>query len=144
MTSILALCAAALIGTCLLAGIQTTDQLSSQGCRMSYMSPSYILQDTFNQSWTPLARRYSLWLYREVPWEHEVNIEPCQTINQSYNSFLSLATWSTSLVYTWARRIVWSSSLHRVLLHPPVLLRARRTHTQTSIQGSRLLCSRSQ
>lgn len=47
-------------------------QLSLQGCRMSYMSPSYLLQEDFNTSWTPLARRYSLWLYREVGWEHEV------------------------------------------------------------------------
>jgi glycosylphosphatidylinositol deacylase len=39
---------------------------------MSWMSPSYILQDKFDQSWTPLAKRYSLWLYREVGWEHEV------------------------------------------------------------------------
>ncbi len=33
------------------------------------MSPSYILQSDFNESWTPLAKRYSLRLYREVGWE---------------------------------------------------------------------------
>ncbi|OJA08129.1 hypothetical protein AZE42_04157 [Rhizopogon vesiculosus] len=33
------------------------------------MSPSYLLQREFNSSWTPLAYRYSLWLYREVGWE---------------------------------------------------------------------------
>lgn len=43
--------------------------LSPQGCRMSWMSPSYILQTEFNTSWSLLAERYSLWLYREVGWE---------------------------------------------------------------------------
>lgn len=43
--------------------------LSPQGCRMSWMSPSYILQKDFNTSWTPLADRYSLWLYREVAYD---------------------------------------------------------------------------
>ncbi|KAI9574304.1 PGAP1-like protein-domain-containing protein [Boletus coccyginus] len=43
--------------------------ISPQGCRMSWMSPSYLLQSEFNTSWTPLAGRYSLWLYREVGWE---------------------------------------------------------------------------
>ena len=36
---------------------------------MSWMSPSYVLQNRFNDSWTPLSRRYSLWLYREVGWD---------------------------------------------------------------------------
>ena len=36
---------------------------------MSYMSPSYIVQSQFDTSWTPLASRYSLLLYREVGWE---------------------------------------------------------------------------
>ncbi|KAI9459683.1 PGAP1-like protein-domain-containing protein [Lactarius psammicola] len=43
--------------------------LSPQGCRMSYMSPSYLVQSQFDTSWTPLAKRYSLLLYREVGWE---------------------------------------------------------------------------
>ncbi|KAG1905635.1 PGAP1-like protein-domain-containing protein [Suillus fuscotomentosus] len=43
--------------------------VSPQGCRMSWMSPSYLLQHEFNSSWTPLAHRYSLWLYREVGWD---------------------------------------------------------------------------
>ncbi|KAL0950184.1 hypothetical protein HGRIS_010177 [Hohenbuehelia grisea] len=33
------------------------------------MSPEYVLQSDFNERWTPLARRYSLWLYREDGWE---------------------------------------------------------------------------
>lgn len=57
------------IFTCFRASIQTPNQLSPQGCRMSYMSPSYILQTGFNASWTSLNRRYSLWLYREVGWD---------------------------------------------------------------------------
>lgn len=47
------------------AGLDTYYSLSPQGCRMSWMRPSYILQKDFDTSWTPLARRYSLWLYRE-------------------------------------------------------------------------------
>lgn len=33
---------------------------------MSWMWPSYVLQSKFDHTWTPLARRYSLWLYREA------------------------------------------------------------------------------
>ncbi|KAI0066653.1 PGAP1-domain-containing protein [Artomyces pyxidatus] len=51
------------------AASETTSSLSPQGCRMSYMSPSYLLQPHFNSSWTHLAKRYSLSLYREVGWE---------------------------------------------------------------------------
>ncbi|KAJ8515807.1 hypothetical protein ONZ45_g6816 [Pleurotus djamor] len=36
---------------------------------MSYMSPSYVLQRDFDEKWTSLSKRYSLWLYREVGWE---------------------------------------------------------------------------
>ena len=43
--------------------------LSPQGCRMSYMSPSYLVQSQFDTSWTPHAKRYSLLLYSEVGWE---------------------------------------------------------------------------
>lgn len=58
------------IFACFRASIQAPGQLSPQGCRMSYMSPSYILQSDFNASWTSLSGRYSLWLYREVGWEN--------------------------------------------------------------------------
>lgn len=50
--------------------------LSPQGCRMSWMSPSYVVQDGFNTTWTPLARRYSLLLYREVGWDSETVSTP--------------------------------------------------------------------
>jgi hypothetical protein len=43
--------------------------LSPQGCRMSWMSPSYLPQAEFDHTWSPLASRYSLWLYREVGWD---------------------------------------------------------------------------
>ncbi|KAF5393191.1 hypothetical protein D9757_001207 [Collybiopsis confluens] len=49
------------------------EHLSPQGCRMSYMNPSYIPQTRFNTSWTPLAERYSLLLYREDQWERELH-----------------------------------------------------------------------
>jgi GPI inositol-deacylase len=49
--------------------VEVKDTLSPQGCRMSWMSPSYIPQNIFDTSWSPLARRYSLWLYREAGWE---------------------------------------------------------------------------
>lgn len=58
------------IFACFRASTQVPDQLSPQGCRMSYMSPSYILQSGFNASWTSLSGRYSLWLYREVGWDN--------------------------------------------------------------------------
>ncbi|EFI27764.1 GPI inositol-deacylase [Coprinopsis cinerea okayama7 len=48
------------------------DSLSPQGCRMSWMSPSYVLQTGMNDTWSPLASRYSLWLYREVGWDSAV------------------------------------------------------------------------
>lgn len=49
--------------------VGNTELLSPQGCRMSWMSPSYVLQTEFNELWTPLSRRYSLWLYRELEWD---------------------------------------------------------------------------
>jgi len=51
------------------AASESAISLSPQGCRMSYMSPSYLVQSQFDTSWTPLAKRYSLLLYREVGWE---------------------------------------------------------------------------
>lgn len=40
--------------------------VSPQGCEMSWMWPHYTLHTAFNKTWTPLAGRYSLWLYREM------------------------------------------------------------------------------
>lgn len=51
------------------AGVESTTSLSPQGCGMSYMSPNYIPQTAFDETWTPLARRYSLILYRESGWQ---------------------------------------------------------------------------
>lgn len=50
--------------------------LSHQACRMSWMSPSYILQANFDKKWSQLAGRYSLWLYREVGWEEKLHGQP--------------------------------------------------------------------
>ncbi|KDQ17238.1 hypothetical protein BOTBODRAFT_53383 [Botryobasidium botryosum FD-172 SS1] len=52
--------------------VDNVSTLSPQACRMSWMSPSYVLQSAFDASWLArprLARRYSLWLYREVGWD---------------------------------------------------------------------------
>ncbi|KAF7302057.1 GPI inositol-deacylase [Mycena indigotica] len=47
------------------ATLNVVDQLSPQGCRMSYMWESYVPQSRFDGTWTSLANRYSLQLYRE-------------------------------------------------------------------------------
>lgn len=67
---LLSLC---IVATLYYAALDTVKSLSPQGCRMSWMSPSYVLQSRFDHTWSPLAGRYSLWLYREVGWDgHEV------------------------------------------------------------------------
>ena len=59
------------------AGLDTYYSLSPQGCRMSWMWPSYVVQNKFDHHWTPLARRYRLSLYREGNLEsNEVRILP--------------------------------------------------------------------
>ncbi|KAH9047006.1 PGAP1-like protein-domain-containing protein [Lactarius deliciosus] len=64
-----ALFSIASVGLVYRAASDSATTLSPQGCRMSYMSPSYLVQSQFDTSWTPLAKRYSLLLYREVGWE---------------------------------------------------------------------------
>ncbi|KAH7105481.1 PGAP1-domain-containing protein [Auriculariales sp. MPI-PUGE-AT-0066] len=49
--------------------VKAPELLAPEGCRMSYMWPSYILQTAFDKSWTSYASRYSLWLYREAGWD---------------------------------------------------------------------------
>ena len=68
-TTLVGLLSLILAFTFYLASTDIPKTLSPQGCRMSWMSPSYILQSGLNSSWSPLAERYSLWLYREVEWE---------------------------------------------------------------------------
>lgn len=65
----LALATIIALGAIYLAILKTPDRLSPQACRMSRMTPFYVPQIEFDSSWTRLARRYSLWLYREDPWE---------------------------------------------------------------------------
>lgn len=66
ITGLIALFSVFSVAFLYLATVDTAKELSPQGCRMSYMYPSYVLQSDFDVTWTPLARRYSLWLYREV------------------------------------------------------------------------------
>ncbi|KAJ7682382.1 PGAP1-like protein-domain-containing protein [Mycena polygramma] len=66
VTGSIALLSVLLVAFLYSATLDTVNDLSPQGCRMSYMWPSYVLQSEFDVSWTPLAKRYSLWLYREV------------------------------------------------------------------------------
>ncbi|KAJ7639288.1 PGAP1-like protein-domain-containing protein [Roridomyces roridus] len=66
LTALLALFSVLSVAFLYFAAVNTVDELSPQGCRMSYMYPSYVLQSDFDVAWTPLAKRYSLWLYREV------------------------------------------------------------------------------
>ncbi|GJE84539.1 GPI inositol-deacylase [Phanerochaete sordida] len=74
LISVVSLCVVAAL---YYASIDTIKTLSPQGCRMSWMSPSYLLQSGFDRKWTSLAGRYSLWLYREVGWEgHELHGAP--------------------------------------------------------------------
>lgn len=59
------------------AAVHTGLLVSPQGCQMSWMSPRYILQAEFNATWTPLARRYTLWLYREKGFEDGHTVRAC-------------------------------------------------------------------
>ena len=90
LSGLLGLLTAIGIFACFRASTQTPDQLSPQGCRMSYMSPSYILQSGFNASWTSLSGRYSLWLYREVGWDNNqvccVQVGGVLFMNSSHHS----------------------------------------------------------
>ncbi|KAK7049752.1 GPI inositol deacylase [Paramarasmius palmivorus] len=69
VTLYLAIWSLAVVALFLIATLEIPESLSPQGCRMSWMSPSYIVQSNFNSTWTPLGSRYSLVLYREVGWE---------------------------------------------------------------------------
>lgn len=71
LSALVALFSTLLVGLLYRATSDSTTSLSPQGCRMSYMSPSYIIQSQFDTSWTQLAKRYSLLLYREVDWEDD-------------------------------------------------------------------------
>lgn len=86
---------------------------------MSWMTPSYVLQADFNTSWTPLATRYTLWLYREVGWE-PTHVSMFQ---------LGLASWLicaghgvTGAIHTRECRLIPSSPLDRFLRYQTVFL----------------------
>nr|GAT45096.1 predicted protein [Mycena chlorophos] len=48
------------------AAVDSATSISPQGCGLPRMYESYIAQPAFDQSWTSWAKRYSLWLYREL------------------------------------------------------------------------------
>lgn len=89
---------------------------------MSWMSPSYLLQSGFDRTWTPLAGRYSLWLYREVGWEgHEVrsmNVALCVMLDRA------LAAWSTRAFHPRQCWLLPSSEVHCVLCNASVLFKS--------------------
>ena len=123
LSVLLGIITATAIFTCFQASIQTPDQLSPQGCRMSYMSPSYILQSGFNASWTSLSGRYSLWLYREVGWD---NNQVCrfrvgneQLINSTYHSRPERLCFSFQETRVHLIKCVPSLPLQRGSISPP-------------------------
>jgi hypothetical protein len=67
--TVLGLCSLLAVFLLYQANSDIVQNLSPQGCRMSWMSPSYVHQVGFDHIWSPLASRYSLWLYREVGWD---------------------------------------------------------------------------
>ncbi|KAF8591481.1 PGAP1-domain-containing protein [Ramaria rubella] len=141
----------ALLTTFYTASMQSSGLLSPQGCRMSYMSPSYILQRNFNTTWTRLARRYSLWLYREVGWELILNGVPVLFIPGNAGSsrqVRSIASSATRQFYSDPynpRRDFVSSGLKPLdffsvdfnedfsALHGPTLL-SERSYTSSAIR----------
>ncbi|KAF8827163.1 hypothetical protein HHX47_DHR5000989 [Lentinula edodes] len=79
----------------LYASQDVAENLSPQGCRMSYMNPLYIPQTQFNSTWTPLAERYSLVLYREDQWERETKCTDLRNMvakHESLGLFCGLAS----------------------------------------------------
>ena len=73
----LTLCSLTAVAVLYYAALDTYHSLSPQGCRMSWMWPSYVLQNKFDITWTPHAHRYSLWLYREGNLENNQQVRAC-------------------------------------------------------------------
>ena len=128
-TGLLTCFAVVAVSFLLLANNGLTDTLSPQGCRMSYMSPSYVLMDSFNTSWTHLSSRYSLWLYREVGWDSQVRSSGWPS-NVFLSPFLG-SQWSSCLVYSWKCRLFPSSPVNSIVCCQAVLLL-----TRTRLNGS--------
>ncbi|KAF9567400.1 GPI-inositol-deacylase [Agrocybe pediades] len=95
--------------------------LSPQGCRMSWMSPSYVLQTGLNETWTPLARRYSLWLYREVGWD---SAQVCHLLPRQPVLFIPGNAGSSRQV-----RSIASSAARQYFSSPQVISPAFQTRT---------------
>lgn len=101
------------------------DALSPEGCRMSYMWPSYVLQTDFNSSWTPLSRRYTLWLYREAGWEKPDQVRVLIPSSHVFTR-LSLASRCPRPVYTRKCRFFQAGALHSIFRLQAVLHFAKR------------------
>lgn len=117
--------------------------VSPQGCEMSWMSPHYVLQTDFDKSWTPFAKRYSLWLYREVGIDNmkERNGEPVLFIPGNAGSsrqVRSIASSAARQFYENRRgRFDKPLDVYAVefnedfsAIHPPTLLTQARYSTQ--------------
>lgn len=131
--------------------------LSPQGCRMSWMYPSYVLQSDFNSTWTRLAGRYGLWLYREVDYDKEgkVGVLGSSMYVLSLKS-VHTANWRACTVYSRKRRLVTTSAINSVLgcktvlhlalctephLHRPISQVARRFHRlKLQLYQERMVC----
>lgn len=74
--------------------------ISPEGCEMSWMSPHYILQTEFNKSWTPLASRYSLWLYRERGINERDDVRP-HIRYRVMRLMVYTATWPSCPLHSW-------------------------------------------
>jgi len=132
-----------LLFTTYLAVLQSPDTLSPQGCRMSWMSPSYILHDQFNSNWTRHARRYSLWLYREAGWESPDEV--CR-LHKNFG-FLNLSCFiaqrNSCAVHSWKRWVIPSGSLYCFICHSTVLFQPIRNKFRYGFYPSqtfRFLC----
>lgn len=104
-----------------LANLHVAQNLSPQGCRMSWMSPSYVLQNGFDSSWSPLARRYSLWLYREVGWDSNQVSHMAPSSKLSSISELWKDTRCPRLVHTRQCRIISSSTVYCIICNKAIL-----------------------
>jgi hypothetical protein len=103
------------------AATKVSEDLSPQGCRMSWMSPSYILQSKFDDTWTPLARRYSLWLYREVGWENN-NVRAMSIAVSVTMNYCLTDSWQRSCtIYSRKRRLIAPGAIYCILCSTSIL-----------------------
>jgi len=113
------------LGVCFVlfkAAFESVESISPQGCRMSYMSPSYLYQTAFDTSWTPFAKRYSLWLYREVGWQNNEVRRPRVFLYGPLWKYPP-AKWRPRTIYSRQCRLLSPDPLHSLVRCASVLLR---------------------